>query len=98
MRCIAFGHFTRMAIWELRPRLGCCRFDRQQSRTKLAGALEALGPHQNVIELCTASAERIDRRWKRCRYLPKDEARMPSRFEDAKTFLIPTWISNPFHR
>jgi len=56
IRCIVFGHLTRMAIWNLRPHWNADA----STATKLnevARALGALGPYQNVIDALTSPAE-----------------------------------------
>lgn len=54
IRCIVFGHLTRMAIWRLRP-----DWDASASTPgkleKFAGALGALGRYQDVIDTLSLS-------------------------------------------
>ncbi|MEO8926883.1 MAG: hypothetical protein ABI306_06935 [Caulobacteraceae bacterium] len=56
IRCIAFGHLTRMAIWALRP-----TWDVSSSTTdklaRFADALRDLGPYQVVIDTLASVAE-----------------------------------------
>jgi adenine-specific DNA methylase len=56
IRCITFGHMTRMAIWRLRPAWDAAA----STAAKLdafARALGALGPYQTVIDALSAPAE-----------------------------------------
>ena len=49
IRCITFGHLTRMAIWMLRP-----TWDVSAATTDKLGAL---GPYQVVIDILASVAE-----------------------------------------
>ncbi len=56
IRCITFGHLTRMAVWKLRP-----AWKSTASTTtkldKFGKTLRALGPYQNVIDTLISPAE-----------------------------------------
>ena len=58
IRCIVFGHMTRMAIWNLRP-----QWDAELSTTDklsvFAEALAAMGSYQSVIDALTLPETRI---------------------------------------
>jgi putative DNA methylase len=56
IRCITFGHLTRMAIWVLRPTwdVSAATMDKL---ARFAEALKALGPYQVVIDTLAAVAE-----------------------------------------
>ncbi len=56
IRCIAFGHLTRMAIWVLRPTWDIAS-PTADKLEKFAGALRALGPYQVVIDTLSSAAE-----------------------------------------
>lgn len=55
IRCISFGHMTRMAIWNLRPVWDTSAPTKEKLAT-LESALEALGPVQMVIDSLTGKA------------------------------------------
>lgn len=59
IRCIAFGHLTRMAIWSLRPSWNV-NDTTVVKLEKLGRALEALGSHQPVIDALTGVADQRD--------------------------------------
>lgn len=58
IRCITYGHMTRMAIWNLRD-----SWDATQPTTakleRFAGALRALGPYQDVIDALSGAEGRV---------------------------------------
>jgi hypothetical protein len=56
IRCIAFGHLTRMAIWTLRPNWSVSA-STADKLARFAGALGALGPWQVVIDTLTSVGE-----------------------------------------
>jgi hypothetical protein len=56
IRCITFGHLTRMAIWTLR-RSWNASASTSDKLARFAGALEALGPYQSVIDTLASPAE-----------------------------------------
>lgn len=54
VRCILFGHLTRIAIWNLRS--GWNRSESTEEKlTKVAAALEAFGSADNLIALCQST-------------------------------------------
>jgi adenine-specific DNA methylase len=56
IRCITFGHLTRMAIWVLRPTWDVSAATADKL-ARFAGAVGALGPYQVVIDTLAAVAE-----------------------------------------
>jgi hypothetical protein len=57
IRCIAFGHLTRMAIWTLR-RGWDVSASTSDKLARFAGAIRALGHYQVVIDTLASPAER----------------------------------------
>ncbi len=55
MRCIIFGHLTRMAVWNLRATWNAC-VSTEIKLAELALALGALGPYQEIIDSFTSPA------------------------------------------
>jgi hypothetical protein len=56
IRCIAFGHMTRMAIWLLRPHWDKATATNEKLQ-RFAGALGALGPYQSVVDALNSPEE-----------------------------------------
>jgi hypothetical protein len=56
IRCITFGHLTRMAIWLLRPTWDVSAAT-SDKLANFAGVLGALGPYQVVIDTLASTAE-----------------------------------------
>jgi len=56
IRCITFGHLTRMAIWTLRPSWNASA-STSDKLARFAGALGALGHYQSVIDTLASPAE-----------------------------------------
>jgi hypothetical protein len=56
IRCITFGHLTRMAIWVLRPTWDASAATKDKL-ARFAGALNALGSYQVVIDALTSLSE-----------------------------------------
>lgn len=56
IRCITFGHLTRMVIWTLRPSWDVSA-STSDKLAQFAGALRALGHYQSVIDTLSSSAE-----------------------------------------
>jgi hypothetical protein len=56
IRCITFGHLTRMAIWTLRSSWDVSS-STADKLARFAGALRALGNHQDVIDTLISPAE-----------------------------------------
>jgi putative DNA methylase len=56
IRCIVFGHLTRMAVWTLRASWDAS-VSTSEKLARFAGALRALGPYQSVIDTLASPAE-----------------------------------------
>lgn len=56
IRCITFGHLTRMAIWLLRPSWDVSATTTEKLE-RFAGALSALGPFQVVVDTLASPTE-----------------------------------------
>jgi putative DNA methylase len=55
VRCIVFGHLTRMAIWNLRATWNA-NASTESKLTAFASALGALGRHQDIVDSITSPA------------------------------------------
>ncbi|RWA78214.1 DUF1156 domain-containing protein [Mesorhizobium sp.] len=56
IRCIAFGHLTRMAIWALRPTWQAS-WSTAEKLTRFAGSLNAFGSWQPVVDRLSSPVE-----------------------------------------
>jgi hypothetical protein len=59
IRCITFGHLTRMAIWTLRASWEVSAAT-SEKLSRFASALSALGDYQSVIDTLASRAESRD--------------------------------------
>jgi hypothetical protein len=57
IRCITFGHLTRMAIWLLRPSWDTS-VPTAEKLSRFEGSLRALGPYQTVLDTLALPTER----------------------------------------